>query len=92
MVTAIYASSECGKTFQASAASQTGPGYILGERSIAFIQELESEASRRTSLPNDLESFMVEPGVTGAEEHSDEDELPSFRKVHVIFDDSKGKV
>jgi hypothetical protein len=83
MLMAIYVSSECGATFQASAASQTELGDVSGERSTASIQELESDASRHTSLPNDFESPTMEPDASGGE-----DDLTCFRKVHVIYDDS----
>ncbi|KAF7371516.1 SNF5-domain-containing protein [Mycena venus] len=78
----------CGQTFKASAASQMGPRDAPGERSTAFVEELP-ESSQRTSSSTDFNSFAVEQSVTGAED--DPDELPSFRKVHVIFDDFKGK-
>jgi hypothetical protein len=51
-----------------------------------FIEGLESEGSRRTSLPSDFESPTMEPDVTGCE-----DDMSSFRKVHLIYDDSDAR-
>ncbi|KAJ7816410.1 hypothetical protein B0H14DRAFT_2844775 [Mycena olivaceomarginata] len=86
---ALWIHCDCGRTFEASAASQMGPRDNSREQSTAFIDELP-ESSRHTSSSPDFDSFAVEQSVTGAGD--DQDELLSFRKVHVIFDDLKGKV
>ncbi|KAJ7730837.1 hypothetical protein B0H14DRAFT_2998768 [Mycena olivaceomarginata] len=77
---ALWIHCDCGQAFEVSAASQMGPRDTPRERSTAFIEELQPESSQRTSLPTTFESSP-----------DDADELPSFRKVHVIFDDSKDK-
>ncbi|KAJ6533537.1 hypothetical protein B0H19DRAFT_1186182, partial [Mycena capillaripes] len=79
---------DCGRTFEVSAASQMGPRDTPGERSTAFIEELP-ESSQYTSSSADFDSFTAEQGATSADD--DQDELPFVRKIHVIFDDSKGK-
>ncbi|KAJ7803891.1 hypothetical protein B0H14DRAFT_1631873 [Mycena olivaceomarginata] len=86
---ALWIHCDCGQAFEVSAASQMGPRDTPRERSTAFIEELQPESSQRTSLPTDFESSPVDQDATGVED--DADELPSFRKVHVIFDDSKDK-
>jgi hypothetical protein len=78
--------SECGRTYQASAKSLTEPEDTGVEQSAAFIQELDSEGS--SSVFNDK---ATNPGVKAGkddEEHTKEDDLGYFRKIHLIFDSS----
>ncbi|KAF7360666.1 hypothetical protein MVEN_00798300 [Mycena venus] len=82
---ALWIHCDCGRTFEVSAASQMGPGNTLGERSTAFIEEFP-KSSQLPSFSSAMDSVSVKQDA-----EDNQDEMP-FRKVHVIFDDSKGKV
>ncbi|KAF7348046.1 Protein transport protein sec22 [Mycena sanguinolenta] len=82
---ALWIYCECGRTYQASAASLTEPQDTSARHPTAFIEELEPEASSSGS-----DNETPEPGEEDEDDVEDgyEDGMASLRKVHVIFDDS----
>ncbi|KAF7348041.1 hypothetical protein MSAN_01756500 [Mycena sanguinolenta] len=75
---ALWIYCECGRTYQASAASLT-------ESQEAFIQELEPEGSSSVSDDMTTNPGLKDEGKVEIDSYTD---MALLRKVHVIFDDS----
>ncbi|KAJ6461461.1 hypothetical protein C8R45DRAFT_533666 [Mycena sanguinolenta] len=85
---ALWVYCDCGKIYQASAASLTESQDILSQPPTAFIQEPEHAASSFMS-----DDMTTKPGLRDEEtvevySYAYKVDMASLRKVHVIFDDS----